>query len=97
MDPMPIDGKPLGNLFYKMEETPKQSRAKGVFGMSIMEGSQILATTPGWQKIVAGIFCPLSADIVGRFKGMRDRRQSQGNSLIGGLLMAARKLTLSWS
>ncbi|MCB1696565.1 MAG: FAD-dependent oxidoreductase [Halioglobus sp.] len=92
MDPMPIDGKPLGNLLYKMEETPKQSRAMGVFGMSIMEGSQILATTPGWQKIVAGIFARYLLDIVGRFKGMRDRRLCQGNSLIGGLLMAARKL-----
>lgn len=92
MDPMPIDGKPLGNLLYKMEETPKQSRAMGVFGMSIIEGSQILATTPGWQKIVAGIFARYLLDIVGRFKGMRDRRLCQGNSLIGGLLMAARKL-----
>lgn len=92
MDPSPIDGKPLGDLLYKMEETPKQSRAMGIFGMSIMEGSQILATTPGWQKIVAKIFSRYLIDIVGRFKGMRDRRLCQGNSLIGGLLMAAQKL-----
>ncbi|WP_075999935.1 FAD-dependent oxidoreductase [Pseudohalioglobus lutimaris] len=91
MDPMPIDGRPLGDLLYKMEETPKQSRAMGIFGMSIVEGSQILATTPGWQKIVAGIFARYLLDIGGRLRGMRDRRLCQGNALIGGLLMAARK------
>jgi 3-oxosteroid 1-dehydrogenase len=79
-------------MLYKMEETPKQSRAMGVFGMSIIEGSQILATTPGWRKIVGGIFARYLMDIVGRFKGMRDRRLCQGNSLVGGLFMAAQKL-----
>ncbi len=48
MDPQPIDGSALGDMLYKMENTPKQSRAMGIFGMSIIEGSQILATTPGW-------------------------------------------------
>lgn len=92
MDPMPVNGKHLGDMLYKMEETPRQSRAMGVFGMSILEGSQILANSPGWQKIVARIFARYLLDIVGRFKGLRDRRLCQGNALIGGLLMAAQKL-----
>ncbi|RLQ21064.1 FAD-dependent oxidoreductase [Seongchinamella sediminis] len=92
MDPSPIDGRPLGDMLYKMEDTPKQSKAMGIFGMSILEGSQILATSPGWQKIVAGIFGRYLLDIVGRLKGLRDRRLCQGNSLIGGMLMAAQKL-----
>ncbi|MEH6550347.1 MAG: FAD-dependent oxidoreductase [Pseudomonadales bacterium] len=95
MDPTPIDGRPMGPMLYKMEETPKQSRAMGIFGMSIIEGSQILATTPGWKRIVAGIFGSYLIDIPGRLKGMRDRRLCQGNSLVGGLYMASQKLGIT--
>lgn len=92
LDPMPINGQPLGEMLYKMQETPKQSRAMGVFGMSILEGTQILANGPGWRKIVAGIFARYALDIGGRIKGLRDRRLCQGNALIGGLFIAARTL-----
>ena len=91
MDPKPIDGSALGDMLYKMENTPKQSRAMGIFGMSIIEGSQILATAPGWRKIVAGIFARYLLDVGGRLKGMRDRRLCQGTALIGGLYLTARK------
>lgn len=88
MDPVPLDGRKLGDTLYKMVEVHRASRAMGIFSMSILEGMQILASTPGWQKIMAGIILRYLADIPGRLKGKRDRRLAQGNALIGGLYQA---------
>jgi 3-oxosteroid 1-dehydrogenase len=88
MDPLPLDGRKLGDTLYKMVEVHKASRAMGIFSMSILEGMQILASAPGWQRIMAGIILRYLTDIPGRLKGKRDRRLSQGNALIGGLYMA---------
>jgi len=88
MDPSPIDGRQLGEMLYRLLEAPKASKAMGLFSMSILEGMQILAATPGWQKIMAGIICRYLTDIPGRLRGKRDRRLTQGNALIGGLYLA---------
>ena len=91
LDPMPIDGRVMGKSLYDMVETPRQSRAMGMVAMSIMEGSAILATAPGWKKTVFGIFLKYFLDIPGRLRGIRDRRLTQGNALVGGLWLALRE------
>ena len=73
-----------------MVETPRQSRAMGMVAMSIIEGSAILATVPGWKKTVSKIFLKYFLDIPGRLRGIRDRRLTQGNALVGGLWIALR-------
>jgi len=88
MDPSPIDGRQLGKMLYRMLEAPRASKAMGLFSMSILEGMQILAANPGWQKIMAGIICKYLSDIPGRLRGKRDRRLAQGNALVGGLYLA---------
>lgn len=90
LDPEPIDGSAMGSALYDMVETPRQSRAMGTVAMSIMEGSAILATVPGWKRIVAKIFLRYFLDIPGRLRGLRDRRLTQGNALVGGLWLALR-------
>jgi 3-oxosteroid 1-dehydrogenase len=92
MDPSPIDGRQLGDMLYKLIEAPPASRAMGIFSMSILEGMQILAAVPGWQKIMAGIIFRYLTDIPGRLKGKRDRRLAQGNGLIGAMYLATQKL-----
>lgn len=89
MDPSPVDGKKLGDMVYRLVEAPRASKAMGMFSMSILEGMQILAKTPGWEKIFMGIVWKYLTDIPGRFKGKRDRRLAQGNALVGGLYLAA--------
>ena len=91
LDALPIDGRPMGKSLYDMVETPRQSKAMGMVAMSIVEGSAILATVPGWKKILARIFLKYFLDIPGRLRGARDRRLTQGNALIGGLWMALRE------
>lgn len=92
MDPSPIDGRPMGNMLYKMVEAPRASKAMGLFSMSILEGMQILAATPGWQTTMAKIIWGYLSDITGRIKNKRDRRLAQGNALIGGLYYTAKDL-----
>lgn len=89
MDPSPVDGKKLGDMVYRLVEAPRASKAMGMFSMSILEGMQILAKTPGWEKIFMGIIWKYMTDISGRFKGKRDRRLAQGNALVGALYLAA--------
>lgn len=91
MDPSPIDGKPLREMLYRLIEAPKASKALGLFSMSILEGMQILAATPGWHKIMASIVWKYLTDIPGRIKGKRDRRLAQGGALVGGLYLAAKE------
>lgn len=90
MDPSPVDGRKLGDMLYKLVEAPRASKAMGTFSMSILEGVQILAQTPGWKKILMGIFWKYLTDIPGRLKGKRDRRLAQGNALIAGLYLACK-------
>lgn len=88
MDPVPLDGRKMGDALYDMVETPRASKALGMFSMSILEGMKILANAPGWQMTMAGIIGKYLADVPGRLKSKRDRRIVQGNGLIGGLYMA---------
>lgn len=93
MDPSPVDGRQMDyDMLSRLVESPRASKAFGRFSMSIVEGVQILAKTPGWQKIFMGIIWSYIKDIPGRFKGGRDRRLTQGNAIIGGLYYACQQL-----
>jgi 3-oxosteroid 1-dehydrogenase len=88
MDPSPVDGRSMDySMLSNLVESPRASKAFGRFSMSILEGVQILAKTPGWQKIFMGIIWSYIKDIPGRFKGARDRRLTQGNAIIGGFVL----------
>lgn len=90
MDPSPVDGREMDYaMLSRLVESPRASKAFSRFSMSILEGVQILAKTPGWQKIFMGIIAGYFKDIPGRLKGPRDRRLTQGNALVAGLYFAA--------
>ena len=89
MDPSPVDGRQLGDeMLNKLVDSPRASKAFSRFSMSILEGVQILAKTPGWEKIFMGIIWSYISDIPGRFKGSRDRRLTQGNALVSALYLS---------
>ncbi|HEY9034840.1 MAG TPA: FAD-dependent oxidoreductase [Pseudomonadales bacterium] len=91
MDPSPVDGRQLDyDMLLKLVDSPRASKAFSRFSMSILEGVQILAKTPGWQKIFMGIIWGYFKDIPGRLKGPRDRRLCQGNALVAGLYLACK-------
>lgn len=91
MDPSPVDGRQLDHdMFLKLVDSPRASKAFSRFSMSILEGVQILAKTPGWVGIFMGIIWGYYKDIPGRLKGPRDRRLCQGNALVAGLYLACK-------
>lgn len=92
MDPTPMSGAPMKDMLYKLRECPPTSKAFARVNMSILEGTEILTTAPGWLKTAMSIFAKYWLDIPGRLKGKRDRRLTQGNSLVGGLYYALRDL-----
>ena len=92
MDCVPVDGRKLGDDLYRLQPLPGQSRALGKVHMSIVEGAQILAQVPGWRRTIAKIFLRYYLDIPGRLKGRKDRRLTMGNALIGGLMLAVKRL-----
>jgi 3-oxosteroid 1-dehydrogenase len=78
-------------MLATLVDSPRASKAFSKFQMSILEGVQILAKSPGWIGIFMGIILGYYKDIPGRLKGLPDRRLCQGNALVGGLYMAAMK------
>lgn len=94
MSPSYINGKLLGDMMYKIVESPSASKALGIFSMNIADGIKILAATPGWQKTMLEIVFKYLTDFKGRFKGKRDRQLAQGNALIGGLYLASQKFNV---
>lgn len=92
MDPSPVDGRQLDHdMFLRLVDSPRASKAFSRFSMSILEGVQILAKTPGWVKIFMGIIWGYYKDIPGRLKGPRDRRLCQGNALVAALYLACKE------
>jgi 3-oxosteroid 1-dehydrogenase len=90
MDPSPYDGRKLPpEMLSTIVDSPRASKAFSKFQMSILEGVQILAKTPGWAGIFMGIILGYYKDIGGRLKGLPDRRLCQGNALLAGLFMGA--------
>ena len=93
MDPSPLDGRQLGDeMLNTLVDSPRASKAFSRFSMSIIEGVQILAKSPGWEKIFMGIIWAYIADIPGRLKGSRDRRLTQGNALVSALYLSGKEL-----
>ncbi|NRA41155.1 MAG: FAD-dependent oxidoreductase [Pseudomonadales bacterium] len=90
MDPSPVDGRKLPpEMLATLVDSPRASKAFSKFQMSILEGVQILAKTPGWVSIFMGIIFGYYKDIAARLKGLPDRRLCQGNGLVAGLYLAA--------
>lgn len=91
MDPSTFDGRQLDyDMLTRLVDSPRASKAFSRFSMSILEGVQILAKTPGWVRIFMGIIFGYYKDIPGRLKGPRDRRLAQGNGLVAALYVAAK-------
>lgn len=90
MDPAPVDGRRLPpEMLATLVDSPRASKAFSKFQMSILEGVQILAKSPGWVGTFVGIIVGYYKDIGGRLKGLPDRRLCQGNALIAALYLAA--------
>ncbi|WP_323799477.1 FAD-dependent oxidoreductase [Parasphingorhabdus sp.] len=91
MDCAPLDGRTLGKDLYRLREMPPASKAFGRINLSITEASKVQAVAQGWQMIAAKALLQYALDIVGRFRGKRDRRLCMGEALVGRLLLAAQE------
>ena len=91
MDCEPLDGRTLGEDLYRLREMPPASKAFGRINLSITEASKVQAVAQGWQMIAAKALLQYALDIVGRFRGKRDRRLCMGEALVGRLLLAAQE------
>lgn len=92
MDPSPVDGRQLPDeMLSTLVDSPRASKAFSKFQMSILEGVQILAKTPGWVKVFMSIILGYYKDIPARLTGKADRRLCQGNALVSALYLATQK------
>ncbi len=87
-EPHRFDGRLLGDDFYKMREPAVQELIMGRMSMTATEARTVLTGGPGWIGLSLKIGLQYYLDIVGRFKGHRDRSCALGNALIGQLRLS---------
>ena len=90
VDPSSVDGRKLGEMLYKLVDSPPASKALSVFSMSVSEAVQILTRMPGWKRTCLRVFWGYLTDIPGRLKGRRDRHLAQGNALLSALYLSCK-------
>ncbi|MFZ9061345.1 MAG: FAD-dependent oxidoreductase [Steroidobacteraceae bacterium] len=89
MDCEPLDGRRLGRHLDLLRQGPPASRFLSRINLSITEVAAIQAVVPGWRSLALGALLRYGSDLIGRFRGSRDRRLCLGEALVGRLLLAA--------
>jgi 3-oxosteroid 1-dehydrogenase len=85
IDPLPYDGRLLGDEFLRMQPSHVQTTVMGLMGYTNLEGAVLLSKAPGWLKVVLGLALRYVADFPWRLRSRRSRRLTMGNALIGRL------------
>jgi 3-oxosteroid 1-dehydrogenase len=85
LDPKKFDAKTLGHEFLNMREGSPQQLIFGRIAMTIPEARAALTRTPGWLRIMFGLFARYALDLPWRFKSKRDRNLTMGSALVGTL------------
>jgi len=85
IDPLPYDGRLLGEEFLRMQPSHVQTTVMGLMGYTNLEGAVLLSKAPGWFGMVLKLALEYIGDIGGRLRSRRSRRLTMGNALIGRL------------
>jgi len=85
IDPLPYDGRLLGEDFLRMQSSHVQTTVMGLMGYTNLEGAVLLSKAPGWLEVVAGLALRYFGDFPWWLRSRRSRRLTMGNALIGRL------------
>lgn len=86
MDPAPVDGSKLGEIFFQLREPYSLMKMMGRVSMTVSEARAFTSKKPGWQTMLLKVLLGYWLDFGWRIKTRRDRRLTMGNATTGGLL-----------
>lgn len=85
MDPLPFDGKKLGDEFDTLRPTTRATLMLGRISMDMKQARVMLTRSPGFLPTTLKVMWRYWTDIPWRFKSSRDRLLMLGNALVGSL------------
>jgi 3-oxosteroid 1-dehydrogenase len=88
MAPADMDGKTLGEDYFKLREPYSYLQLFGKVSINNLEAGMISAKAPGWRKLMLRLLSQYWLDVAWRRRTRRDRRLCNGQALIGGLRKA---------
>lgn len=88
MAPIDMDGKLLGEHYFKLRDSYSYLKLFGRLSINNAEAGMIGAKAPGWVALLIRRLCAYWLDFIWRRRTPRDRRLSNGQALVGGLRKA---------
>lgn len=85
MDPMPYDGKRLGEHFHTLRDQLPFMKVIGRISLSNPEGRILSMRRKGWVKLLLGMMARYWLDVPWRLKTRRGSRLTMGSSLVAPL------------
>jgi 3-oxosteroid 1-dehydrogenase len=87
-DPLPFDGRLLGEEFDRLRPPHPQVMVFGLFAMTAYEVRKMFQKAPGWIGVFLKTALQYSLDIKQRLKNKRSRRTTLGNGVVASLRMS---------
>jgi 3-oxosteroid 1-dehydrogenase len=86
--PIELDGKALGDEFFRLRESPEGYRLFGRYALNLEQSFSLAARRFGWQWTAIKLLAKYWFDLPWRRKTRQDRRLTMGRALTGGLRKA---------
>ena len=90
-EPMPINAKKLGRHYSTLQPMHQAAQAFGRVNWTIGEARPIITKRPGWMWTTFKVMARYYLDLPQRYRTIKDRRLTAGNSLLGQLRSALNK------
>lgn len=87
-DPLPFDGRLLGDEFDRLRPSHPQVLVFGRLAMSAYEVRKIFQKAPGWIGVFLKTALEYALDVKQRLKSPRSRRTTLGNGIVAALRMS---------
>lgn len=88
MMPDSLDGKLLGEEYFRLRQAFGYLKLLGRISLNAAEGGILGAKAPGWQRVMLRLLCAYWLDFGWRRRTSRDRRLCNGEALVGYLRKA---------
>lgn len=86
--PDPYDGRALGDDILKLRAPSPAASLFGIINWRFDETYTLLFRPKGWHRVLGKMFWRYASDFPHRFRSIKDRSLTLGNSLVGGLWVA---------
>ena len=90
-EPLPITATKLGRLYSTLQPMHQAAQAFGRVNWTIGEARPMITKRPGWMWNTFKVMARYYLDLPQRYRTIKDRRLTAGNSLLGQLRIALKK------